>query len=55
MKLIYFNFFVHLFIKCVLLGSGLVSQSRYSYGFFSAAIKLPTGLSPGVVVAFYVS
>ncbi|KAG4399735.1 hypothetical protein AAZX31_08G278400 [Glycine max] len=36
-------------------GSGLVSQSRYSYGFFSAAIKLPSGLSPGVVVAFYVS
>ncbi|KAH1198149.1 putative xyloglucan endotransglucosylase/hydrolase protein 33 [Glycine max] len=36
-------------------GSGLVSQSRYSYGFFSAAIKLPSGLSPGVVVAFYLS
>ncbi|KAL2344318.1 hypothetical protein Fmac_005603 [Flemingia macrophylla] len=36
-------------------GSGLVSQSRYYYGFFSAAIKLPSGLSPGVVVAFYVS
>jgi xyloglucan:xyloglucosyl transferase len=37
------------------IGSGLVSQNRYSYGFFSAAIKLPAGLSPGVVVAFYVS
>ncbi|KAK2354872.1 putative xyloglucan endotransglucosylase/hydrolase protein 33 [Trifolium repens] len=36
-------------------GSGLVSQNRYSYGFFSAAIKLPAGLSPGVVVAFYLS
>ncbi|XP_057417947.1 probable xyloglucan endotransglucosylase/hydrolase protein 33 [Lotus japonicus] len=36
-------------------GSGLVSQSRYSYGFFSAAIKLPAGLSSGVVVAFYLS
>ncbi|XP_014523598.1 probable xyloglucan endotransglucosylase/hydrolase protein 33 [Vigna radiata var. radiata] len=36
-------------------GSGLVSQSRYYYGFFSAAIKLPSGLSPGVVVAFYLS
>ncbi|XP_047176460.1 probable xyloglucan endotransglucosylase/hydrolase protein 33 [Vigna umbellata] len=35
-------------------GSGLVSQRRYYYGFFSAAIKLPSGLSPGVVVAFYV-
>ncbi|QCD82270.1 xyloglucan:xyloglucosyl transferase [Vigna unguiculata] len=36
-------------------GSGLVSQRRYNYGFFSAAIKLPSGLSPGVVVAFYLS
>ncbi|XP_061372336.1 probable xyloglucan endotransglucosylase/hydrolase protein 33 [Gastrolobium bilobum] len=36
-------------------GSGLVSQSRYYYGFFSAAIKLPAGLSSGVVVAFYLS
>ncbi|XP_054825573.1 probable xyloglucan endotransglucosylase/hydrolase protein 33 [Prosopis cineraria] len=36
-------------------GSGLVSRSRYYYGFFSAAIKLPTGLSSGVVVAFYLS
>ena len=35
-------------------GSGLVSQSRFYYGFFSAAIKLPAGLSSGVVVAFYV-
>ncbi|KAE9597990.1 putative xyloglucan:xyloglucosyl transferase [Lupinus albus] len=36
-------------------GSGLVSKSRYYYGFFSAAIKLPAGLSSGVVVAFYLS
>lgn len=36
-------------------GSGLVSRSKYRYGFFSAAIKLPAGLSSGVVVAFYVS
>ncbi|CAK8561663.1 unnamed protein product [Lathyrus sativus] len=36
-------------------GSGMVSQNRYYYGFFSAAIKLPAGLSPGVVVAFYLS
>ncbi|KAK4263250.1 hypothetical protein QN277_028687 [Acacia crassicarpa] len=36
-------------------GSGLVSRSRYYYGFFSAAIKLPSGLSSGVVVAFYMS
>ncbi|XP_027347546.1 probable xyloglucan endotransglucosylase/hydrolase protein 33 isoform X2 [Abrus precatorius] len=36
-------------------GSGLASQSRYYYGFFSAAIKLPSGLSSGVVVAFYLS
>ncbi|MED6143662.1 putative xyloglucan endotransglucosylase/hydrolase protein 33 [Stylosanthes scabra] len=36
-------------------GSGLVSQSGYYYGFFSAAIKLPAGLSSGVVVAFYLS
>ncbi|KAL3572272.1 hypothetical protein D5086_026176 [Populus alba] len=34
-------------------GSGLVSRNKYYYGFFSAAIKLPSGLSPGVVVAFY--
>ncbi|KAG2707520.1 hypothetical protein I3760_05G150800 [Carya illinoinensis] len=36
-------------------GSGMVSKSKYYYGFFSAAIKLPSGLSPGVVVAFYLS
>ncbi|KAK4261300.1 hypothetical protein QN277_004319 [Acacia crassicarpa] len=36
-------------------GSGLVSQGRYYYGFFSSAIKLPAGLSSGVVVAFYLS
>ncbi|KAH7511100.1 hypothetical protein FEM48_ZijujUnG0055300 [Ziziphus jujuba var. spinosa] len=36
-------------------GSGLVSKNKYQYGFFSASIKLPSGLSPGVVVAFYLS
>ncbi|KAL5759792.1 hypothetical protein ACOSQ2_018630 [Xanthoceras sorbifolium] len=36
-------------------GSGLVSKSKYYYGFFSAAIKLPAGLSSGVVLAFYLS
>ncbi|TXG56327.1 hypothetical protein EZV62_017640 [Acer yangbiense] len=36
-------------------GSGLVSKNKYHYGFFSAAIKLPAGLSSGVVLAFYVS
>ncbi|KAJ6400910.1 hypothetical protein OIU84_016351 [Salix udensis] len=35
-------------------GSGLASRNKYYYGFFSAAIKLPSGLSPGVVVAFYI-
>ncbi|CAI0386403.1 unnamed protein product [Linum tenue] len=36
-------------------GAGLASKNKYYYGFFSAAIKLPSGLSPGVVVAFYLS
>lgn len=36
-------------------GAGLVSRNKYYYGFFSAAIKLPSGLSSGVVVAFYLS
>ncbi|XP_065875474.1 probable xyloglucan endotransglucosylase/hydrolase protein 33 [Euphorbia lathyris] len=36
-------------------GSGLASKSKYYNGFFSAAIKLPAGLSSGVVVAFYMS
>ncbi|KAK6257790.1 hypothetical protein QUC31_001249 [Theobroma cacao] len=36
-------------------GSGLVSRRKYYYGFFSAAIKLPAGLTSGVVVAFYLS
>ncbi|KAK8582857.1 hypothetical protein V6N13_069625 [Hibiscus sabdariffa] len=36
-------------------GSGLASKDRYNYGFFSAAIKLPAGLTSGVVVAFYLS
>ncbi|XP_021300038.1 probable xyloglucan endotransglucosylase/hydrolase protein 33 [Herrania umbratica] len=36
-------------------GSGLVSRNKYYYGFFSATIKLPAGLTSGVVVAFYLS
>ncbi|KAB2097057.1 hypothetical protein ERO13_A01G139300v2 [Gossypium hirsutum] len=36
-------------------GSGLASWNKYNYGFFSAAIKLPAGLTSGVVVAFYLS
>ena len=40
---------------CCFTGTGLVSKNKYYYGFFSAAIKLPSGLSSGVVVAFYVS
>ncbi|PIA62099.1 hypothetical protein AQUCO_00200238v1 [Aquilegia coerulea] len=36
-------------------GSGFVSQNYYNYGFFNAAIKLPSGYSSGVVVAFYLS
>ncbi|XP_059649004.1 probable xyloglucan endotransglucosylase/hydrolase protein 33 [Cornus florida] len=36
-------------------GSGLVSRNKYHHGFFSAAIKLPSGFTSGVVVAFYLS
>ncbi|KAG4162693.1 hypothetical protein ERO13_D01G130100v2 [Gossypium hirsutum] len=36
-------------------GSGLASWNKYNYRFFSAAIKLPAGLTSGVVVAFYLS
>ncbi|KVH96067.1 Concanavalin A-like lectin/glucanase superfamily [Cynara cardunculus var. scolymus] len=36
-------------------GSGLVSKNTYYHGFFSAAIKLPMGITSGVVLAFYVS
>ncbi|GAV78751.1 Glyco_hydro_16 domain-containing protein/XET_C domain-containing protein [Cephalotus follicularis] len=36
-------------------GSGLISRNKYYYGFFSSAIKLPAGISSGVVVAFYLS
>ncbi|KAK9074657.1 hypothetical protein SSX86_007255 [Deinandra increscens subsp. villosa] len=36
-------------------GSGLVSKDRYHNGFFSVAIKLPTGDTSGVVLAFYMS
>ncbi|KAL8138118.1 hypothetical protein V2J09_004119 [Rumex salicifolius] len=36
-------------------GSGLVSNSKYLYGFFSAAMKLPAGYTSGLVVAFYLS
>jgi len=33
----------------------LASNSKYYYGFFSTALKLPAGYSSGVVVAFYLS
>uniref|UniRef100_A0A5B7BGY2 Xyloglucan endotransglucosylase/hydrolase n=1 Tax=Davidia involucrata TaxID=16924 RepID=A0A5B7BGY2_DAVIN len=36
-------------------GSGLVSRNKYNYGFFSAAIKLPSDFTSGVVVAFYLT
>ncbi|XP_020594435.1 probable xyloglucan endotransglucosylase/hydrolase protein 33 [Phalaenopsis equestris] len=36
-------------------GSGYRSKDVYYHGFFSAAIKLPSGFTAGVVVAFYVS
>lgn len=36
-------------------GAGLVSRNMYRYGFFSAAIKLPSSFTAGVVVAFYMS
>ncbi|KAI3731470.1 hypothetical protein L1987_62658 [Smallanthus sonchifolius] len=36
-------------------GSGFVSKDRYYHGFFSVAIKLPTGDTSGVVLAFYMS
>lgn len=36
-------------------GAGLISKNRYYHGFFSAAIKLPTGFTSGIVLAFYMS
>ncbi|KAG0480128.1 hypothetical protein HPP92_010736 [Vanilla planifolia] len=36
-------------------GAGFASQDLYLYGFFSAAIKLPSEYAAGVVVAFYLS
>ncbi|KAK9119664.1 hypothetical protein Scep_017757 [Stephania cephalantha] len=36
-------------------GAGFVSQNSYKYGFFSAAIKVPSGYTSGVVIAFYMS
>ncbi|CAH1417210.1 unnamed protein product [Lactuca virosa] len=36
-------------------GSGLVSKEKYFHGFFSAAIRLPVGVTSGVVLAFYMS
>ncbi|KAG8383166.1 hypothetical protein BUALT_Bualt05G0156300 [Buddleja alternifolia] len=36
-------------------GSGLVSKNKYYYGFFNAALKLPSGFTSGVVVAYYLS
>lgn len=42
------------FLLCFV-GSGLVSKNKYYYGFFNAALKLPSGFTSGVVVAYYVS
>ncbi|RWR84379.1 putative xyloglucan endotransglucosylase/hydrolase protein 30 [Cinnamomum micranthum f. kanehirae] len=36
-------------------GSGFISSSPYSYGFFGASIKLPSYYTAGIVVAFYTS
>ncbi|KAI3714179.1 hypothetical protein L1987_72773 [Smallanthus sonchifolius] len=36
-------------------GSGLISKNIYYHGFFSAAIKLPAGVTSGIVFAFYMS
>ncbi|KAL6008214.1 putative xyloglucan endotransglucosylase/hydrolase protein 30 [Asimina triloba] len=36
-------------------GSGFISKDLYSHGLFSAAIKLPSNYTAGVVVAFYTS
>ncbi|CAN6448671.1 unnamed protein product [Victoria cruziana] len=36
-------------------GSGFASQDKYYHGFFSAAVKLPSSYSAGIVVAFYMS
>lgn len=49
--------FIHNFLFSLFIfgGAGLVSRNKYHYGFFSASIKLPSGLTSGVVVAFYVS
>ncbi|KAG9153454.1 hypothetical protein Leryth_025744 [Lithospermum erythrorhizon] len=34
-------------------GSGLASKNKYYHGFFNVALKLPSGYTSGVVVAFY--
>lgn len=50
---IFFHFgFICFFL--VFLGSGLVSKNKYNFGFFNAALKLPSGFTSGVVVAYYV-
>ncbi|KAJ7953396.1 Xyloglucan endotransglucosylase/hydrolase [Quillaja saponaria] len=36
-------------------GSGFISSSMYQHGFFSANIKLPSGYTAGIVIAFYTS
>ncbi|KAL0446483.1 UNVERIFIED_CONTAM: putative xyloglucan endotransglucosylase/hydrolase protein 30 [Sesamum latifolium] len=36
-------------------GSGIISSDYYNYGFFSASIKMPSGYTAGIVVAFYTS
>ncbi|KAK8926433.1 putative xyloglucan endotransglucosylase/hydrolase protein 33 [Platanthera zijinensis] len=36
-------------------GCGIRSKSMFYHGFFSAAVKLPSGFTAGVVLAFYMS
>ncbi|KAI3453358.1 hypothetical protein Pfo_010021 [Paulownia fortunei] len=36
-------------------GSGIITSDYYSYGFFSASIKMPSRYTAGIVVAFYTS
>lgn len=54
-EIVFLEFALMCIPLCCFKGAGLVSKNKYYYGFFSAAIKLPSGLSSGVVVAFYVS
>lgn len=36
-------------------GSGLATKNKFYHGFFNAALKLPSGFTSGVVIAFYLS